>query len=129
MDERMRALCAAVGFLVSTLSSAQATGQALVDPTRPPADTGRGEPARDEPDSEARVQSILLSPTRKLAVIDGETVLLGGKHRGARLISITPTQVVLRDGETQRVLKLHPGVDKKVHASRAAAGRSGERTP
>lgn len=119
----------AMTFVLAVLLPTQAMGQSLVDPTRPPAHAA-GVEASGGGDSEVepRIQSILLSPGRKLAVIDGETVRLGAKHRGATVVSITPTQVVLKEGDSRRVLKLHPRVDKKERATTGATGRPGDPT-
>ena len=94
-------------------ASAAALGQAgLADPTRPPpgaVDADPGAPARAEP----RLQSVLISNTRRLAVIDGRTVPIGGVIDGATLTSITETGVTLRRGGEVEMLKLHPGVEKR----------------
>jgi hypothetical protein len=43
--------------------------------------------------------TILYSPDRKLAIIDGRIVGPGDDVRGARVIGITPTAVLLRDAQ------------------------------
>jgi MSHA biogenesis protein MshK len=90
-----------------------ALAQPLADPTRPP-NVSPMEPALGaSPESTTRLQSVLISPTRKLAVIDGQTVRLGGRVGDATLVDISETQVVLqRHGESQ-TLKLHPAAEKK----------------
>lgn len=91
-------------------AAAHAQG-ALVDPTRPPtvmsAEAGEaGQPA-------GRLQSILISGTRKLAVIDGVTVPLGGKVDGATLVAIDETGVKLKRGEAIETLKLYPNIERQ----------------
>jgi MSHA biogenesis protein MshK len=108
--------------LVAAFSSAVAAAQArLIDPTRPP----QSAPAPDEPGkptdqkaakSAPRLQSILISPQRKLAVIDGRTVPLGGEVNGARVVAITERGVTLRRGAQTETLRLNPGVEKKAVA-------------
>jgi MSHA biogenesis protein MshK len=80
----------------------------LPDPTRPveePAGVATGGGGGPQ------VQSILLSPTRKLAVIDGQVYRVGAKFDGAVVREIRPDAVVLVDasGRTQR-LQLLPRI-------------------
>ena len=95
-------------MLIAASSAAQAQ---LADPTRPPTVSGAqgGEAGRRGP----RLQSVLISGTRKLAVIDGVTVPLGGKVDGATVISIAETEVKLRQGEEVQTLKLYPGIERQ----------------
>jgi hypothetical protein len=48
---------------------------------------------------EAALGTILYAPDRKLAIIDGRIVQPGDDVRGARVVNITPTSVLLRDGQ------------------------------
>jgi MSHA biogenesis protein MshK len=92
------------------LAAGAAFAQGLSDPMRPPSmakDYVRSEPAA------SRLQSVLISPGRKLAVIDGRTVALGERVGDATLVAIAPTQVTLQTGGTYQTLKLHPGIEKK----------------
>jgi MSHA biogenesis protein MshK len=84
---------------------------ALADPTRPP--TVTTEPTGDGAQSGGRLQSILISATRKLAVIDGVTVPLGGKVDGATLVAIEETEVKLKRGEVIETLKLYPNIERQ----------------
>lgn len=59
------------------------------------------------------LQSIMLSATRKAAIISGQTVVLGEKFGEARLVKLTQSEAVLRTEEGLQVLKLFPDVDKK----------------
>ena len=63
------------------------------------------------------------SSGRKLAVIDGLTVPLGGMVGGARLVRITETEVSLKTGNETEVLKLFPGIDKKPSGRGVARAR------
>jgi MSHA biogenesis protein MshK len=99
------ALAAALGFIV-----AGAQAQALVDPTRPPNFVAG---AQSEAPAGNQLTSVLLSGGRKVAVINGATVPLGGMVGDARLVRISETEVALRKGSGIEVLKLYPGVDKK----------------
>jgi MSHA biogenesis protein MshK len=59
----------------------------------------------------------MLSPSRKVAVISGEVVALGGRYGGARLVRLTESEAVLKNGADVTVLRLHPLVEKRVAAS------------
>ena len=48
---------------------------------------------------DALLGTILYSPDRKLAIIDGRIVGPGDEVRGARIVDITPMVVMLRDGQ------------------------------
>lgn len=121
MAERLNARSFACALIAALTSAAAAAQARLPDPTRPP----QRAPAADEPAKTAeqgatrsgpRLQSILISPQRKLAVIDGRTVPLGGEVNGAKLVAITEGGVTLRrDGQSQ-TLRLNPGVEKKAVA-------------
>lgn len=83
----------------------------LPDPTRPPASIflpaeGRG--ARENLSS--GLHTIIISDSRRAAIIDGQTVELGGEHHGARLIEVNEGGVVLQRAQTRQVLTLFPGV-------------------
>jgi len=117
MAERLIAapfLCTLVAVAASPAAGAQA---GLADPTRPPAGTSVDETATStaalQPKAAHRLQSVLISPKRKLAVIDGRTVPLGGRIDSAVLIAINETGVTLRRGEQTEVLPLNAGVQKK----------------
>lgn len=56
-------------------------------------------PRETAPPFEAKLGGILISPDRKLAIIDGRIVAPGDEVRGARIIAITSSTVTLRDGE------------------------------
>ncbi len=98
--------------LFAALPLAAATAQVLVDPTRP--SSAAGQPgAVEEAPAGTQLQSVLISSRRRLAVINGATVPLGGMVGEARLVKISETEVVLKKGEETEVLKLYPGIDKQ----------------
>jgi len=71
------------------------------------------------------LQSVLFSRGRKLAVIDGTVVPLGGAYGDARVVKITESEVVLKQGEETETLKLFPGVDKQAVKRASARARAG----
>jgi MSHA biogenesis protein MshK len=101
---------AAALALALALSSASATAQ-MNDPTRPPASFGTNAP--DTGGGGIMLQSVLISPTHRAAIINGVLVPVGGKYGGAVLVEVSEKEAVLRSGGTRQVLKLHPGVDMK----------------
>ncbi len=114
----VHAWCAVSIFLFAPLASAEI----LNDPTRPPASLDA--PVRQESgarDAGPVLQSVLISPTRKVAIINGETVRLGEKFGDARVVKIAEDEVVLRNGNDLQVLKLFPQVEKKQGARRSSA--------
>ncbi|MDQ1830325.1 hypothetical protein [Massilia scottii] len=97
------------------LQAAAATAQPLADPTRPPArftipaGSPADAPAAPVANALPQLQSVLIAPGgRHVAVIDGQTVRLGGLFKGARVAQMTQTEVVLVDGTRRRVLRLYP---------------------
>jgi len=113
MAQRLTAgALALLAFLGASPAGQAAHAQALADPMRPPqaaAVAAAGEAQAAVPGG-SRLQSILLSPGRKIAVIDGRTVPLGGSVDGATLVAIRETEVVLQKGAERETLKLNPGV-------------------
>jgi MSHA biogenesis protein MshK len=93
--------------------------QALSDPTRPPAASmapSRAENATAAPIEQKpapRLQSVLIAPGRMVAVINGNTVAVGGKVDDAVLVGIAETHVTLRRGTALEVLPLHPGIERR----------------
>ena len=126
MAERLIALLA----VLACAAPAAAQSGPLADPTRP-ADASSFMTSAGPQDAGApagpRLQSVLISPDRKLAIIDGETVALGGKLGDATLVRITETDVTLRRGAEVTTLELYPGVMRR--AGRAGADSNKEDKP
>jgi len=105
------------------LSIAGARAQVLTDPTRPP--SAAAESNGEQQEAAMRLQSVLLSPQRKIAVINGVAVPLGGMLGEARLVKITETEAVLKSGNETEVLKLFPGVEKEPRRREVVRARRG----
>ena len=102
--------------------------QELAYPTRPPSPAAAATGAAAEaPPQGPRLESVLLSPGRKLAVMDGTVVALGGKFGQAMLVRITESQVVLKSGDETQVLKLYPAVEKTAVARPRVREQGGKR--
>jgi len=98
-----------LALAAATLAAGSARAQALTDPTRPPAYVAPG--AAAEQGNGTQLQSVLIAAGRRIAVINGNAVPLGGTIGDARVVKITESEVVLRRGDETEVLKMFPGVD------------------
>lgn len=108
--------------LALMLFSASAVAQVGNDPTRPPTGFGSGAAEADIVDTGGgmTLQSVMISPTSRTAIISGVTVKLGDKYGDAVLVKVAESEVVLKSGATSQVLKLYPGVEKRDTAPPAA---------
>ena len=125
MDERMNTGSRFIGcLLLGALYAPAGAPQSLGDPMMP----ARVSPEPDAPAAGSRLRSVILSPQRKLAVIDGQLVALGGKIGEATLVALSESEAVLRNGEEVEHLQLLPGTDKKRPATtRSGAPAKGEK--
>jgi hypothetical protein len=85
--------------------SAQAAADRLVDPTRPPqAPSPRSDPSHEG----VRVEAVLRSADRDLAIVNGKIVRAGDRVAGVQIEAILPDGVrYVRDGQV-RVARLQP---------------------
>jgi MSHA biogenesis protein MshK len=104
-----RALMPAMLLAMLMQPRADATAQALTDPTRPPGmlESESG----NVPNAAPVLQSVMISPSARTAIIGGETVRLGGRYGEARVVKITEGEVVLRTAGGTEILKMYPGVE------------------
>lgn len=105
-------LAGTAGILLETAAQAES----LPDPTRPPSVGSVGSSASGPVAGQGgpTLQSVIISPTRKAAIIDGETVELGGGYGDAKLVKVSESEVVLKTAEGLQTLKLFPGVEKRL---------------
>jgi hypothetical protein len=120
-----RARCAVAALALGCLTPAW--GQPLFDPSRPPPALlapppgAAGKPAAVE--SPPQLQSLLIGPSRKYAIIDGQLVGVGDTFRDARVVEVTRTGVVLHSERGNETLNLFPNVVKRsVKPAAADAG-------
>lgn len=103
MAARMMRMILAAGLALPLAAGA------LQDPTAPPAVVAPGEAAG----SGIPLTAIKQVGNRRIAIIGGQEIAVGGRYQGARVVRITESEVVLRrDGDTT-VHKLYPQVDKR----------------
>lgn len=105
MGKRMTKITAVLfgGFLTLAVAVVYAQPE-LADPTRPSgwrAVQEQGERVSEVP---VRLDSILLSPWRRIAVINGHTLAEGESRDGLTLVKVSKSEVEVRvDGQTQRL--------------------------
>lgn len=100
-------------LIVGALACTVVQAAPFADPTQPPgALQGGVEPANGVPEG-PRLQSVLIAPNRKIAVIGGQTVPLGGMYGDSRVIRISEGEVVLQSGQERTTLKLLSDVEKR----------------
>jgi MSHA biogenesis protein MshK len=111
-------------FLV-LLTPGLVVAQGLTDPTRPPPglDAGEADAGGAHGAVGMTLQSVMISPTQKAAIISGVMVKLGEKYGDAVLVRIAENEVVLKSRNASQVLKLHPGVEKRESAAAAGSAR------
>jgi MSHA biogenesis protein MshK len=110
-----------------------AAAEPLPDPTRPSIDldsSGAGGAADVVPDEAVPrgLQSIIISPQYRAAIINGETVSLGGKYGDSKLVEVRENSVVLRNAQGRRVLELFPRVSIRKNEAVRHEGAAQEKT-
>jgi MSHA biogenesis protein MshK len=112
----------ALGFAM--LAPGPVLAQSGNDPTRPPVgfDTGVAEGDAADGGGGITLQSVMISPTGRAAIINGVMVRQGEKYGDAVLVRVTESEVVLKSGSESQVLKLYPGVEKRAAAQSPAKG-------
>ncbi len=128
MAANMMTIRAVTVCLLCTLPVA-AGAQVLADPTRPPAEISEaagagGLSVKHAAPNAKGLLSVIISPTRCAAIIDGKTVKLGEQHEGAQLVEVNANGVVLQGRNGRRTLNLFPGVGVRITAPEASARKS-----
>lgn len=97
----------ALACLVLIARCASAAEPALHDPTEPfrPAPGGSGG-ASAAPQPRFKLTAVLISPTRRVAIVNGKPLQEGQRVAGAELVKIDPRSVQLRDGNRDFVVQL-----------------------
>lgn len=110
------------GFALLFSLLAAASALAAGDPTRPPvAWLGTGAAGEGMAGGLPRLQSVLMPQRGKpVAIISGQTVLLGGRFGDARLVRLDERMAVLEGPEGVTRLYLTPDVDKRMIATPSA---------
>ncbi|HSQ05105.1 MAG TPA: MSHA biogenesis protein MshK [Burkholderiales bacterium] len=104
------------------LAAGGAHAQVVNDPMRPPSAYLERDAGSDTTSGRALVlQSVKISGAERIAIVSGETVRQGDKLGSATVVKIADGEVVLKDGDTEQVLKLFPEIDKRAADKRAGA--------
>lgn len=90
-----------------------AFAQPMNDPMRPPAASTDVAGAPGAAPSASGLQAVLMSTRRKVALIDGTVVPLGGPVRQGTLSGISDSLAVLKKNGERDVLLMYPNIDKK----------------
>jgi MSHA biogenesis protein MshK len=100
-------------LLVATLGVSSApAAQSMGDPTRPPNVTAGTDNAESEP-AAYQLQSVLIAPGRKVAIVNGETVHIGEKVGDAVVRNISESGVVLQYPDRSETLKLTGDIKRR----------------
>lgn len=101
----------AVALIAAWVPAAGLT-QSLDDPMRPPAAESQAAIAAGAP-AAGQLQAVIVSPQRKIAVIDGAVVPLGADVRGGKLAGVSDSVAIVRKNGERDVLLMHPNIDKR----------------
>ncbi|MDH2916916.1 MAG: hypothetical protein PXX77_08585 [Gallionella sp.] len=104
-------------FCVVSMASFSASADLLPDPTRPAVDfssameggTSEARPAVGTAPSQG-LQSVIISPSREAAIINGTAVERGAKYGDAVLTVVNETCVVLVGPQGRKVMQMFPTV-------------------
>jgi len=110
-----------VFLALSLMTVGRVDAEQLLDPTRPPDLVGSVQSSGVVPTVGPALQSVLISPQRRIAIISGKAVRMGEKFGDSRVESITETEVVLRNGKNLKTLKLFPDVQKRLTSNGTGA--------
>jgi hypothetical protein len=104
-----RALALLAASVAATASAAQ--GAPFADPMRPPSvfEAGPSEVSIGGP----RLESVLIAPDRRIAVISGQQVGVGGRIGAGEVVRITETEVQIRGADGIATLRLVPDFAKR----------------
>lgn len=101
-------------FLALLFLACGAVAAPFADPFRPPRATeGEGAAASGGP----RLESILIAPDRRIAVISGMQYTEGARFGDGRIVRITESEVVIRRADGDQSLKLFPQAGKRPSAA------------
>ena len=118
MADRMRAAIA----VALALGAMAAQAAPMADPFRPPREIEAAPGDAGKPMSAPRLESVLIAPDRRLAVINGQQYLEGERFGDGRVLRISESEVVIRRPDRDERLKLFPEGAKRTERA-ALKGR------
>ena len=116
-------------LLVLLGGMAPAHADSVPDPTRPATEWLAAQPAASGghaafSNAAPEVQVLVIGPTRKFAIVGGQTVRLGETFNGAKLVGILSDGVVMQKDGSKEKLSMNPAVVKKLEGSKPVVGRA-----
>ncbi len=126
MARRLTHRVVLLGVAILAAAACVSHAQALRDPTRPPGPGMHGA-GRAEQQSGWNLQSVLISPERRYAIINGEVVPVGGTVAGAELVAVAPERVTLRTRDGLRIVRLFPDVVRPGDDGAAGGAKGSEK--
>ncbi len=109
----MRSAAALVVFALGLGWPAAGAANALPDPTRPSGFAARSAHAAPAGPAGPVLQSTLVAPDRKTAIISGKQVRIGDTFQGAVITDITAYEVRMSKGGRETRLRLAPKLTKE----------------
>ena len=97
-------------------ASASAYCAPFADPFRPPREVEAPAAGPSAP-STPRLESVLIAPDRRIAVINGQQYSEGTTFGDGRILRISETEVVIRRPGRDEALKLYPQEGKRASGS------------
>jgi MSHA biogenesis protein MshK len=104
----MKALTAVAGTLLVAFAASAAP---FADPTRPPTPSENVLGSAGSTEG-PRLESVLIAPDRRIAVVNGQQVVVGARIAGGEVVRITESEVVIRGAGSEQTLKLVPGIGR-----------------
>ena len=89
----------------------------FADPTRPPGAPQAAKGGASSPGG-PRLESVLIAPDRRIAVISGQQVTLGSRFGDGEVVRITESEVLIRGRDGEESLKLFRGGGPRPPAAR-----------
>jgi len=103
-------VAAAMSVWPFAVAAQLSTEQVLRDPMRPPAAIGAPATGNNAPPAAPLLQSVMIGPAERWAIIGGERVALGSRYGDARVVGITESEVILRSAAGTRRLRMYPDI-------------------
>jgi MSHA biogenesis protein MshK len=108
--------------LLSMANTLTVEADTLKDPTQPPASLYSEVSTSKEEVTSPVLQSVMIGPQLRAAIINGEKVVLGGKYQQTTLIQLNEHTAVLRNPDmTTQTLSMDYAIEKKIIAPVAAS--------
>jgi hypothetical protein len=112
----MKLLCLAAALVLVQIAQAAP----FADPTRPPTALDATSAGTGTPEG-PRLESVLIAPDRRVAVINGQQVVVGARIAAGEIVRISEGEVVIRAADRLQTLKLVPETRQPAAARKKGA--------